>query len=274
MAASLQARGLGQGDRIAMVSRNCWQFVVLSFASARMGAVLVPINFMLTAVEVGFILGHADVSALVVDDEHRAVGEEALRVAGISGAIKGWIGADGAAPAGWEAVDRWMTETSADQLVAVHVDDETPIRLMYTSGTESKPKGALLPSRALIAQYVSAAIDGGMAHDDVDLHTMPLYHCAQLDCFLGPDVYLGATSILLPAPDPEQVLAAIERHRVTKYFAPPTVWIALLSSPHFDSYDLSSLRKGYYGASPMPVEVLRQIQEKLPDVSLWNFCCS
>lgn len=271
MAASLQARGLGQGDRIALVSRNCWQFAVLSFASARMGAVLVPINFMLTAAEVGFILDHAGVSALVVDDEHRAAGEDALRIAGISGAIQGWIGAESAVPAGWEAVDRWMTETSADQLVAVHVDDETPIRLMYTSGTESKPKGALLPSRALIAQYVSAAIDGGMAHDDVDLHTMPLYHCAQLDCFLGPDVYLGATSIILPAPDPEQVLAAIERHRVTKYFAPPTVWISLLNSPHFDSYDLSSLRKGYYGASPMPVEVLRQIQEKLPDVSLWNF---
>jgi fatty-acyl-CoA synthase len=142
---------------------------------------------------------------------------------------------------------------------------------MFTSGTESRPKGALLTSRALMWQYVSCVVDGSMAADDVELHTLPLYHCAQLDCFLGVDVYLGATSIILPGPDPAAVLAAIERYGVTKYFAPPTVWIGLLRSPAFDSTDLSSLRKGYYGASPMPVEVLREMRERLPDVQLWNF---
>ncbi len=103
------------------------------------------------------------------------------------------------------------------------------------------------------------------------MHTLPLYHCAQLDCFLGPDVYLGATSVVLPGPDPAQVLAAIEAERITKFFAPPTVWISLLRHPDVDSRDLSSLRKGYYGASPMPVEVLREIQRRLPEVRLWNF---
>jgi fatty-acyl-CoA synthase len=110
-----------------------------------------------------------------------------------------------------------------------------------------------------------------MSADDVELHTMPLYHCAQLDCFLGVDVYLGATSIILPAPDPGTILRAIAEHRVTKFFAPPTIWIALLRHPDFDTTDLSSLRKGYYGASPMPVAVLREMRERLPDVDLWNF---
>jgi fatty-acyl-CoA synthase len=110
-----------------------------------------------------------------------------------------------------------------------------------------------------------------MSADDVELHTLPLYHCAQLDCFLGTDVYLGATSVILPGPDPKSVLRAIEEHGVTKYFAPPTVWIGLLRCPDFDTTDLSSLRKGYYGASPMPVEVLREMRERLPDVDLWNF---
>jgi fatty-acyl-CoA synthase len=142
---------------------------------------------------------------------------------------------------------------------------------MYTSGTESRPKGALLSSRSLLWQYVSCVVDGQMETDDVELHTLPLYHCAQLDCFLGPDVYVGATSIILPGPDPATVLATIERERVTKYFAPPTVWIGLLRSPAFDSTDLSSLRKGYYGASAMPIEVLREMQDRLPQVSLWNF---
>jgi len=142
---------------------------------------------------------------------------------------------------------------------------------MFTSGTESRPKAALLTSRSLIWQYTSCIVDGGMAGDDVDLHTLPLYHCAQLDCFLGPDLYLSATSVILPAPAAEPILSAIETHKVTKFFAPPTVWIGLLRNPKFDDYDLSSLRKGYYGASAMPVEILKEIQTRLPDVELWNF---
>jgi fatty-acyl-CoA synthase len=76
---------------------------------------------------------------------------------------------------------------------------------------------------------------------------------------------------VLPAPDPAAILAAIESHRATKLFCPPTVWIALLRSPQFGRADLSSLRKGYYGASAMPVEVLRELQERLPGIRLWNF---
>jgi fatty-acyl-CoA synthase len=92
-----------------------------------------------------------------------------------------------------------------------------------------------------------------------------------LDNFLATDVYLGATSILLPRPDPEPVLRTIERYAVTNYFAPPTVWISLLRSPVFDQVDLSSLRKGYYGASAMPTEILHEIRERLPGLQLWNF---
>ncbi len=142
----------------------------------------------------------------------------------------------------------------------VAVADDDPLRLMYTSGTESRPKGVLLSSRSLISQYVSCAIDGGMAADDVEVHALPMYHCAQLDCFFSVDVYLGATSVILPGPDPAALLATIERERVTKLFCPPTVWISLLRHPDFDTRDLSSLRKGYYGASPMPVEVLRELR--------------
>jgi fatty-acyl-CoA synthase len=142
---------------------------------------------------------------------------------------------------------------------------------MYTSGTESRPKGVMLSSRSLIAQYVSCAIDGGMREDDVEVHALPMSHCAQLDCFFSVDVYLGATSIILPGPEPARLLATIEAERVTKLFCPPTVWISLLRHPDFDRRDLSSLRKGYYGASAMPVEVLRELLARLPGVQLWNF---
>ena len=142
---------------------------------------------------------------------------------------------------------------------------------MYTSGTEARPKAVMLTSRSLIAQYASCAIDGGMSVDDIEVHALPMYHCAQLDCFFSVDVYLGATSVILPRPDPAMLLATIEEERVTKLFCPPTVWISLLNHPDLDTRDLSSLRKGYYGASAMPVEVLHEIRRRLPEVRLWNF---
>jgi fatty-acyl-CoA synthase len=109
-----------------------------------------------------------------------------------------------------------------------------------------------------------------MSADDVEVHALPFYHCAALHVFFGPDLYLGATSIILPGADPKAILTAVESERATKLFCPPTVWISLLRHPDFDSTDLSSLTKGYYGASPMPAELVKELDARLPEMSLWN----
>lgn len=268
---TLSGKGLRKGDRLALLSHNSWQFAVLAFATARLGVVLVPVNFMLTADEIAFILGHSGASGMVTEDALAPTADKAIAAAGLTGGVRGWIPLSGAAPTGaWEDVDTWLADgpdTPPDVLVA----DDDPLRLMYTSGTESRPKGVLLSSKSLISQYVSCAIDGGMSADDIEAHALPMYHCAQLDCFFSVDVYLGATSIILPGPDPASLLETIERDKVTKLFCPPTVWISLLRHPDFGTRDLSSLRKGYYGASPMPVEILRELSRRLPGVQLWNF---
>ncbi|MBM7516441.1 fatty acyl-CoA synthetase [Nocardioides nitrophenolicus] len=270
-AAALTAAGLRKGDRLALLSHNCWQFAVLDFAAARAGVVLVPINFMLGADEIAFILDHSGAAGFVAEDALVPVADAALAAAADPQVRerRAILPTGATPPSGWEDLAGWLDHDGP--AVVVPMADDDPVRMMFTSGTESRPKGALLSSRSLLWQYVSCALDGSMSADDVELHTLPLYHCAQLDCFLGTDVYLGATSIILPGPDPATVLRAIAEHRVTKFFAPPTVWIGLLRHPDFDATDLSSLRKGYYGASPMPVEVLRELQERLPDVALWNF---
>ncbi|WP_214366223.1 acyl-CoA synthetase [Pseudonocardia sp. H11422] len=269
---ALAERGLAKGDRLALLSHNSWQYAVLTFATAKLGVVLVPINFMLGAEEIAFILGHSGASGMITEDALASAAEKALASAGLTGGVRGWIALAGTAPAaGWEDVDGWIDGAGDPGAPGVLVADDDPLRLMYTSGTESRPKGVMLPSRSLIAQYVSCVIDGGMSVDDVEVHSLPMYHCAQLDCFFSVDIYLGATSIILPGPDPATLLATIEREKVTKLFCPPTVWISLLRHPDFDTTDLSSLRKGYYGASPMPVEVLRELQRRLPGVDLWNF---
>jgi fatty-acyl-CoA synthase len=269
---ALAGRGVGQGDRVAILSHNCRAFIVVYLALARLGALSVPINFMLNAAEVAFILDHAEVIGMVVEDDLVRVAEAALASTStaadrVRGVIMG--AATGAAPPGWEPVGAWEAHPDRREPV-VRMGDDDPVQLLYTSGTESRPKGVMLSSRALLAQFVSCIVDGRMSADDIEIHALPFYHCAQLHCFFGADLYLGATSVILPRPDPASILAAVERERATKLFCPPTVWISLLRSPELETRDLSSLRKGYYGASAMPVAVLEELRARLPDVDLWN----
>lgn len=270
VAAGLSRAGLTKGDTLALLAHNCWQFAVLAFATARLGVVLVPVNFMLRAAEIAYILDHSDSDAFVVEDALVAVAEEALaqsrgRVR-LTSTIR--LGSVATAQRWTDFADLICTGAKPP---AVTIEDEAPLRLMYTSGTESRPKGVLLSSRCLMWQYMSCIVTGGMESSDVELHSLPLYHCAQLDNFLVTDIYLGATSVIVPGPDPARILETIERERITNLFCPPTIWISLLRHPDFDSFDLSSLRKGYYGASAMPTEILKEMGERLPGLRLWNF---
>jgi fatty-acyl-CoA synthase len=163
-----------------------------------------------------------------------------------------------------------LAATTAEMREPEDLSGSDLLQIVYTSGTESSPKGAMLTHDAVISQYVSCLVDAEICGSDLTLHALPLYHCAQLDVFLGPCVYAGGINVITAKPTPENLLSLVEQHRITSFFAPPTVWISLLRSPQFDSTDLSSLRKGYYGASIMPVEVLREMRERLPEVRLWN----
>lgn len=268
---ALIARGITPGDRVAMLSHNNRAFVILRFAIIRAGAVFTPINFMLNADEISYILGHCGARAFIVEDALCATADAAMALLDSPPALKAFLPHTGQTPPeGWQDAEEWFGHADTT-LPALDRGEDEPVQIMYTSGTESRPKGTLLSSRGLIAQYVSCIVDGGMEACDVELHCLPLYHCAQLDCFLSVDFYLGAKSVLLRAPDPGAMLEAIETERITKLFCPPTVWIALLRHPDFDRRDLSSLEKGYYGASIMPVAVIQELSERLPKLRLWNF---
>jgi fatty-acyl-CoA synthase len=268
-AAALHDNGFRPGDRVAPLAHNCWQYAVLAFATARAAVVLVPINFMLTAEEISYLLAHSRASGFIVEAGLTPTAEQAMKLGGSVKKKAVLIPAGHSPPPGWDDFTLWLT--TAAEAPRPHIGDDRVLRLMYTSRTECRPKGAMHTSRSLMWNYISTIVAGEMSQGDVEIHSLPLYHCAQLDSFLATDTYLGATSIILPRPDPELVLRMIERHEVTNYFAPPTVWISLLRSPVFNEVDLSSLRKGYYGASAMPVEVLAEIRERLPNLRLWNF---
>jgi fatty-acyl-CoA synthase len=269
LAGGLAQRGIAKGDRVAVLARNSHAFAALRFALARLGAVLVPINFMLKAEEAAYILRHAGARLLATDTQLAPLAREA---AALDTQVRElmWMPAEEPTepPEGMLRFDDLLAANAESPETDLHGGDLAQI--VYTSGTESSPKGAMLTHDAVISQYVSCLVDAEIQAGDLTLHALPLYHCAQLDVFLGPCVYVGATNVITAKPTPDNLLPLIERHRIASFFAPPTVWISLLRSPLFDRTDLSSLRKGYYGASIMPVEVLREMARRLPAVRLWN----
>jgi fatty-acyl-CoA synthase len=268
MACGLAALGVATGDRVAVLARNSHAFAALRFAVARLGAVLVPINFMLNASEAKFILEHSGAMMICADSGLAALAAEAAAGTAVGQLV--WLpGEDESAPApGFVPFNTLMG--SGERLPEVELHGGMPAQIVYTSGTESRPKGAMLSHDAVISNYVTCLVDAEIAHTDTMLHALPLYHCAQLDVFLGPGIYVGITSVITSKPTADNLLSLMERERVTSFFAPPTVWISLLRSPQFDKTDLSRLAKGYYGASIMPVEVLKEMQRRLPQVRLWN----
>jgi len=269
LAVGLVAIGIQSGDHVAILARNSHGFAAMRFALARMGAVLVPINFMLKADEVAYILSHAQAKVLVTDTELTPLAK-AASVLGTQVAEFIWIPSEDPTQAS-DGMHNFDTLTAKEgELPTQTFTGNDVLQIVYTSGTESSPKGAMLTHDAVLWQYVSCVINAEIHVDDLALHSLPLYHCAQLDVFFGPAVYVGSTSIITAKPTPDNLLPLMQRFGVTSFFAPPTVWIALLRSPLMDAEKLSTLAKGYYGASIMPVEVLRELASRLPRVRLWN----
>lgn len=265
--------GMTKGDMITVMSKNSLDFVVVNFALARIGAVMIPINYMLTKDDVAFILNHAGACGLIASLEYAPVLEHASLGMDISfrfimdieegdlldGRLEGW------------KLLRDIREGQPIDFVDANLSDDDLAHVLYTSGTESRPKGVMLTHKSIISEYVSCMVDGHMAEEDVLVHALPMYHSAQLHVFLGPSIYIGSSGIILDSASPEVILSTIEKEGATQLFCPPTVWIALLRHPEFDTKDLSTLEKCYYGAAIMPMEVLKELSERLPNARFWNF---
>jgi fatty-acyl-CoA synthase len=187
VAAGLVERGVTKSSRVAVLARNSHAFVAMRFALARLGAVLVPINFMLKAEEVAYILRHAGATMLATDGSLAALARAA---ATLDTAVRDliWLPSEqaGEPQAGMIGFD--LLAASEATAPEVELGGTDLAQIVYTSGTESSPKGAMLTHDAVIWQYVSCIVDAGIAEDDLTLHALPLYHCAQLDVFFGPSI--------------------------------------------------------------------------------------
>ncbi|MFD3652071.1 acyl-CoA synthetase [Streptomyces sp. NPDC058620] len=247
--------GLRPGDRVAAYAHNSDVYLIGYLACARAGLVHVPVNQNLTGDDLAYILDQSG-SSLVLTDPALA---ERLPAARPVRALR---------DAPDSLLDRLSDprpftperEPAADDLV----------QLLYTSGTTALPKGAMMTHGALVHEYVSAVTALQFAATDRPVHSLPLYHSAQMHVFLLPYLAVGAENTILDAPDAGRIFDLVEAGQADSLFAPPTVWIGLANRPDFATRDLGALRKAYYGASVMPVPVLERLRERLPDLAFYN----
>ncbi|MFB7734397.1 acyl-CoA synthetase [Streptomyces sp. NPDC056112] len=250
----LLGQGLAPGDRVAAYGHNSDAYLIGFLACARAGLVHVPVNQSLTGDDLAYIVGQSG-SALVLTDPD------------LAGRLPAAVRALPLRDAGDSLLARLPSTPPYD---GPEPRSEDLVQLLYTSGTTALPKGAMMTHRALVHEYLSAITALDLSAGDRPVHALPLYHSAQMHVFLLPYLAVGATNIVLDAPDGDRILDLVEAGRADSLFAPPTVWIGLANRPDFATRDLGGLRKAYYGASIMPVPVLERLRERLPGLAFYN----
>lgn len=268
---ALAGLGVKKYDRVAILAHNTIHHVLTWLGCCKIGAVYLAVNYLLRGPDITYCINHSESKVFIVEDALFELVKDALdRMPTVNTLI--WSGQGAGRPRQDDRFldfDAWMKAApKTEPATVLHIED--PCQMTYTSGTESLPKGVIISNQALIAQYMGAIIDGGYDSRDININALPIYHCAQRDVFLNPVFWVGGTNILM-APDIGLILKTIDRCRANMFFAPPTVWIGILRHPDFDRYDLSCLTKCYYGASIMPVEVLKELMERLPGCKVYNY---
>ncbi|QKG24101.1 AMP-binding protein [Actinomadura verrucosospora] len=265
VALGLRDLGVTKGDRVGIWAPNCAEWMLVQYATAKLGAILVNINPAYRVHELEFVLNQAGIRTLVAaprfkTSDYAAMIEEVRpRCAALTDVILIGTGAWDALVEAGRAGDRHLLHGIGEGLGA---DD--PINIQYTSGTTGFPKGATLSHHNILNNGFFVGELCGYDEEDRVCVPVPFYHCFGM--VMGN---LAATShgacIVIPAPafDPKAALDAVAAERCTSLYGVPTMFIAVLNEPSADTLDLSSLRTGIMAGSPCPVEVMKQVIDRL-----------
>ena len=259
LAAGLSERGVGPGEVVALLSYNCPEFLETVFAANYLGAIAMPINWRLAALEVRYIIEHSGARAVVCDDALVDLGTEAtkdiesslVRVCMSSTHADGWT---------------TLTDLRATSIVAEHASTTADDihRLMYTSGTTGRPKGVMITHGNLAWKNLAHLIEFGFTSADIGLVCGPLYHVGALDLTTTSLIAAGGTVIIHRSFEASDVVSELERSKVTTVWLAPTMVNAIMELPDIEQRDLSSLRVVINGGEKMPIPLIQRIQRVFP----------
>ncbi|WP_315726508.1 MULTISPECIES: AMP-binding protein [unclassified Bradyrhizobium] len=263
----LVAKGLKPGETISTVCNNSIEFVKALFGIHRAGLVWVPINTMLGPADMDYILGHAEVRFALIDDNLHAQPERraALEQRGVE-----LIAVDltGNAKAAGLASFNDLIQNQSDIEPEIEINDRDLAMIIYTSGTTSRPKGAMHCHLAVVMAVMSNCIEMQLSRDDGITGQFPLFHCAGHVLLLSY-LSVGGRMALMRGFDPVACMEAIVRDRLTVFVGLPLMYQAILDHPRRKEFDLSHLRTCLYTMAPMSRPLLeRAIRELCPNFVL------
>jgi fatty-acyl-CoA synthase len=261
LARGLLAHSLAVGDRVGIWAPNCVDWMLVQYATARIGVILVNINPAYRSHELGYVLKQSEVSVLFSAQEHKGSDYRAM-IEEVSGDCPRLREVVYLGEPGWDRLiaDGQAVPPSELHAAAERLDMDDPINIQYTSGTTGFPKGATLSHHNILNNGYLVGEGCSYTHDDRICVPVPFYHCFGM--VMGN---LAATShgacVVIPAAgfDPVATLRAVQDERCTSLYGVPTMFIAELGLPDFGDYDLSSLRTGIMAGSPCPVEVMKRV---------------
>lgn len=268
LATGLLGTGITKGDRVGIWAPNCAEWTMVQYATAKIGAILVNVNPAYRSHELEYVLDQAGIRMLIAAPAFKTSDYAAM----IEQVRPGRAALEHVLLLGSEQWDRLLDDgraaLEADRAAldraqgALSADD--PINIQYTSGTTGFPKGATLSHHNILNNgYFVGELCGYTEHDRVCI-PVPFYHCFGMVMGNLACTSHGAAMVIPgPAFEPAATLAAVQAERCTSLYGVPTMFIAELADPDFDSYDLSSLRTGIMAGSPCPVEVMKQVIERM-----------
>jgi fatty-acyl-CoA synthase len=244
----LADRGVGAGDRVALLCRNRIEFFELLFACAKLGAVLAPLNWRMPAAELSPLLADARPKLLFYGHEDAGVAR-ALACAGMS-----QVALDGQLAGAYASLRNGSDALAGRSLWPA---DECWY-LLYTSGTTGKPKAVIQTYRMAVANYVNIRQGMAIGADDTTLNYLPLFHTAGINLVTLPTLMEGGKVLVAHDFDPECIMDLFRKGALDTFFAVPAVYQQLSLQPGFESLDLSRIRNWGCGGAPMPDELLRR----------------
>ncbi len=254
LAEVLRTLGVRAGDRVGYLGANHPALLEALFACGAMGAILVPLNPRLAVRELSGIAEDSRISLLLHDAERTG----AATGVSFGGQVPQLLAVSGTGPDGYEQRLASAAPTPLDEPVRL----EDTCMIMYTSGTTGSPKGAMLTHGNITWNCVNVLVDVDLTVDEVTLVSAPMFHTAALNMTCLPTLLKGGRLVIAPRFEPEAVLDAIERERVTWMFGVPTMFDALAASPRWERADLSSLRVLEAGGAPVPESTIARYQDR------------
>ncbi|RBO84049.1 class I adenylate-forming enzyme family protein [Marinomonas aquiplantarum] len=266
LASALKKKSIGPGDKVTLYGENSWQWLVSYYGILKTGAVVNPVNVMLTPNEVEFVVQDCDAKVIIASQSKGTPLVGIQQKTGVESLIL--YGED--IPEGAESFDHFL-EQGRDDFTSFEVNTNSLSTICYTSGTTGNPKGAMLSHRSVISNFLMTAQMHGRSEKDTVVSALPCPHVYGNIVF-NSTFYKGGTLVMHSLFNVEEVFTSINQYQATMFEGVPTMYLYMLDHPNLSNVDFSHMRICTVGGQTMPTSKMEAVEEAIacPLIELWG----